>query len=196
MDYEAQWRDHPGTVYSASFRLDGPWVDTARNRSSFVVLDDQGQEVAAAGIDPPWVDDIPGTESQALLQAALRAEPGCMPKVDCRAAVAAVHNRMTWASSDRRVHARIHRLVIQALDGVPPDRVVRMPPLTSPEEVGVRTLSNGEPLTEVDRLGNTRADFLGKAAVLERSALRSVGPRSNSCTSPSSIWDDGLALRL
>jgi hypothetical protein len=155
-----------GTVYSDGSRLDGPTQLLARNGWAFVVVDPQGHIVASAsGATPDWVDDIPGAEAWALLQAASRAEPGCAYRVDCEPCVKAVHRGRKWATSDRRPHARVYGLLFAALDDTDNDAVVWMPAHTKSSDVGVLRLSNGESLTAVDRMGNAEADRLAKLAV-------------------------------
>jgi hypothetical protein len=59
-----------GTVYSDGSRLDGPTDLLARNGWAFVVVGNEGNIIAAAhGVTPPWIDDIPGAEAWAVLQA-------------------------------------------------------------------------------------------------------------------------------
>ena len=65
-----------GRVYSDGSRLDGPSALLARNGWAFVVVDEWDNVVALAnGLPPDWIDDIPGTEAWAMLQAAIFAEP-------------------------------------------------------------------------------------------------------------------------
>ena len=65
-----------GRVYSDGSRLDGPSALLARNGWAFVVVDDLNNIIAlASGLPTDWIDDIPGTEAWAMLQAAIFAEP-------------------------------------------------------------------------------------------------------------------------
>ena len=65
------------------------------------------------------------------------------------------------------MHARVHRLVIQALDDAPGDHIIWMPARTTAERVGVRKLGNGAPSPRCTITTNTRSDLLAIAAVLE-----------------------------
>ena len=102
------WRVFPaggsylGRIYSDGSRLDGPGPLLARNGWSFIVLDEDENLIAAAyGVPPDWVDDIPGTEAWALMQAALFAIPGCQYFVDCQPCVDAVHKGPVACRSDK-----------------------------------------------------------------------------------------------
>ena len=104
-----------GTIYTDGSRIDGLDPRTGRNGWAFVVVDEQGRTVARAyGVPPPWIDDIPGAEAWALVQAATVAEPGCRVVSDCQPCVDAVHRGRVWATSDKRKHARVHAMVFEA----------------------------------------------------------------------------------
>ena len=121
-----------GTVYSDGSRLDGPMPLLARNGWAFVVVDAVGTIIASAnGLTPDWVDDIPGAEAWALFQAASRAWLGCRYRVDCEPCVKAFHNGREAATADFRPLARVHALMLAALDDTPRDAVVWMPSHTS-----------------------------------------------------------------
>ena len=100
-------------------------------------------------------------------KAAVGALPGCSLRIDCEPCVKAFHYGLKWATADRRKHARVHRLMLEAWDDLDPEEVVWMPAHTTASSVGVATLSNGAQLTELDRRGNAQADMLAKKAVEE-----------------------------
>ena len=155
-----------GKVYSDGSRVDGPSKLLARNGWAFVALDVDGQVTAAAnGVTPNWVDDIPGAEAWAVLQAASRAEPGTQYRVDCKPCVDAFHKGLAWATKDSRPHARVHRLMIAALDDTEAEAMVWMPAHTKVTDVGRLYLGDGSTLTDLDRKGNGEADRLAKLAV-------------------------------
>ena len=65
-----------GRCYTDGSRLDGPVALVARNGWAFVVVGAEDQVIAVArGTPPDWIDDIPGTEAWALLQAVLTVFP-------------------------------------------------------------------------------------------------------------------------
>ena len=163
-------RPEYGTIcacfYTDGSRLDGPSALLARNGWAFVAIDEHGEIVASAhGVPPPWIDDIPGTEAWALLQAAQVAEPGSTYRIDCKPCVDAIKRGRVWATSAARPLARVFELVFAAVDDTPLDAFVWMPAHCSMDEVGVVRLGNGSLLTETDRRGNALADEYAKAAV-------------------------------
>jgi hypothetical protein len=133
------------------------------------VLDDDFEVVAAAhGVPPPWIDDIGGSEAWGLLQAASVAMPGaCRFKSDCLSAVQAVHNGAQKATAATNVYARVHNLLLAALDDTPSDRVIWVPAHKGEESVGALRCGNGERFTLSDLRGNEAADLYAKQAVLE-----------------------------
>lgn len=155
-----------GVVYTDGSRLDGPSPLLARNGWAFVVVDEAGLTIASAsGVPPDWVDDIPGAEAWALVQAASHAQTGCTYRVDCEPCVKAFHRGRDWATSDRRPHARVHGLMFAALGDTDRGSVVWMPAHTSEDDVGIARLGDGSLLTAIDRAANAEADLLAKAAV-------------------------------
>ena len=157
-----------GVIYTDGSRLDGPSRSLARNWWAFVVVDEQGRAVAAAhGAPPPWIDDIPGTESWAILQAAQHAEPGCLYRCDCAPCIDAIHRGRKWATQGCRPLARVHSMMFTAIDDTPASAFVWMPAHTREHEVGRVLLGNGQPLTAIDRNSNELADRYAKQAVLE-----------------------------
>jgi hypothetical protein len=155
-----------GKVYSDGSRLDGPSKLIARNGWAFVAVDSSGQITAAAhGVPPDWIDDIPGAEAWAVLQAASRAQPGTQYRVDCKPCVDAFHKGLAWATRDNRPLARVHRLMFMALDDTDAAAMVWMPAHTKETDVGQVSLGDGSLLTAVDRMANNEADMLAKTAV-------------------------------
>ena len=82
---------------------------------------------SASGVPPDWIEDIPATEAWALKEAASCALPGCEFFVDCDPCVKAFHQGRAISCSDNKPLARVHRLMHEALDGVPASPVVWMP---------------------------------------------------------------------
>ena len=83
-----------GRVYTDGSRLDGPTALLARNGWAFVAVNEADEIFAIAyGVPPDWIEDIPGTEAWALLQAASLALPGTTFMVDCQPCVDTVHKR-------------------------------------------------------------------------------------------------------
>ena len=121
----------------------------------------------ASGIPPDWVEDIPATEAWALMQAAMYAEPGSTFMVDCKPCVDAVHKGSKAARSEKNPHARIHTLLHQFLEEVPPASVVWMPSHCKKGQAGEITRGDGFLLTERDIELNDLADTYAKRAVDE-----------------------------
>ncbi len=81
-----------GIVYTDGSGVDPTTPAITRLGWSFVVADDERNTIATArGAVPEWIGDVPGAEGWALLQAIMKAEPGCIFKVDCKHVVDAVH---------------------------------------------------------------------------------------------------------
>ena len=115
---------YEGTIYTDGSRLDGDDPRTGRNGWSFVVKNDTGRTLAAAyGVPPDWVDDIPGSEAWAVKEAATGALPGCVLRVDCQPCVDAFKAGLEWATGDKRKHARVHKLMLQAWDDFDPEGI-------------------------------------------------------------------------
>ena len=154
-----------GRIYTDASRVDDDHPDTMRLGWAFVVLNDHNHVVAvASGVPPHYVDDIPGAEAWALLQAATVALPGSEFYSDCKVVVDAVHLGRELACGPNRPLTRILNLLFVQLDDVPSQSVVWMPAHTSEAKVGVAVLSNGAALTHPDRQSNQRADTEAKAA--------------------------------
>ena len=114
------------TIYTDGSRLDGLVALLAVNGWAFVAVDASGTVTAIArGVPPPWIDDIPGAEAWALLQAAQRRTPDVPIRVDCEPCVNAVHRGMKRATADSRKHARVNALLLTALDDTPAEMVAQ-----------------------------------------------------------------------
>ena len=101
-----------------------------------------------------------------MLQAALKAMPGaCSYKVVCEPCVKAVHIGVSAATAACKVNARVHALMLAALEDTPPEDVVWMPAHKGASQVGKLFCGNGVPLTALDLKGNALADKLAKRAV-------------------------------
>ena len=91
-----------GIIYSDGSARDDPIKELVRCGWAFVVVDEEGQVIAAAyGLPPPWIDDIGGAEIWGLRQAMLVTTP-CSPAwVDCLPVLTAVEKGMQVANDPR-----------------------------------------------------------------------------------------------
>ena len=154
-----------GRIYTDASRIDDDHPDALRLGWAFVVLDSLNHVTAVArGVPPHFVDDIPGAEAWALLQAATVALPGSTFYSDCKSCVDAVKAGRTAACGPHRPLARVYGMLFTQLDDVPVESVVWMPAHTAECKVGKTVLSNGALLTHPDRQANQRADTEAKAA--------------------------------
>ena len=129
-----------GTIYTDGSRLDGLIPLLAVNGWAFVAVSDDGTITAIArGIPPPWITDIPGTEAWAVLQAAHHRTPDVPLRIDCEPCVNAVRRGVKWATTGKRKHARVHALLLAALEDTPAELVVWMPAHTSEADVEVKS---------------------------------------------------------
>ena len=115
---------------------------------------------------PDWVEDIPGTEAWALLQAASLALPGTTFLVDCQPCVDAVHKGIAFARSDKNPLARVHTLLAEAMSDVPSEATIWIPSHMKAGTCGTVVRGDGFLMTEVDVEGNDVADKYAKRAVL------------------------------
>lgn len=154
-----------GNIYTDGSRIDGTDSRTGRNGWTFVVTDEIGRPIAkTCGVPPAWIDDILGTEAWALLQAGTGAEPGCTIYCDCHPCVAAVHAGPGWATSDKRKHARVRGMVMNAWDGLRNDQLIWILAHCSDDAAGTKHRGDGQPMTLRDIKGNREADRLAKLA--------------------------------
>ena len=108
------------------------------------MLDEDGIVIAAAsGLPPDWVEDIRGTETWALAQAARHAEPGCRYFVDCQPCVDAFHAGPEASCTEKKPLARVHAIMHVALDDTPHEDVVWMPSHLKPGTCGVAVRGDG-----------------------------------------------------
>jgi len=135
---------------------------------AFVCIDHTGRVIARAyGVPPPWIVDIPGAESWALLQALHCSEPGSEFRLDCKPVWEVTQRRAPWAVSPKRPHARVNALVLTAADDTPASAFDWMPAHTSAAMIGLAQLASGQRLTRLDRDGNNLADESAKAGAEE-----------------------------
>ena len=182
-----------GMVYSDGSRLDGPSALLARNGWAFVVVDEWGNVIALAnGLPPDWIDDIPGTEAWAMLQAACFAEPGkCQYFVDCEPCVNAVHRGPIDACKDNRPLARVHRMLHEALGPILAADVVWIPSHTGPGQCGTAIRGDGFLITEADVGHNDVADNYAKWAVEAHRVplrIRNIIAAHDQLTHDNAVW--------
>ena len=154
-----------GVIYTDGSRRFNHHPDTQRLGWSLVVLDKCNHVVAIArGATPDYVDDIPGAEAWAILQAAAIAAPGSVYRSDCKPCVDAIHAGRAWACAANRPLARIYKQLFHHIDDVPAASFVWMPSHTSAANVDRTRLSNGKFLSHTDRRANALADKHAKIA--------------------------------
>jgi len=160
--------DTAGTAYTDGSLIDGAPAHCglcARLGWAFVVVNAVGTVIAAAhGVPPPWVTTILGAELWALLMAAQQLGANMSYRTDCLAVLQAYCNGHKWATASSQLYARIWVAIFQAWDGAANVDLEWMPSHTSTHDIGELHLSNGQPLTAIDRHGNAEADRLAKAA--------------------------------
>jgi hypothetical protein len=177
----------PGKWYVDGSRLDAEWDLSgmcARYGWAIAAFDEAGALAAAANGRPPaWATGIFGAELWGLLMASVSAEPGAPFRVDCLAVQQGAGRGSTWATAPDRKLARAWGPLAAALDGEP-QRVVWMPAHCSHALVGIRTLSDGTPLSAIDVNANALVDRLAKAAARadrapasQLAAVRTLGCR-------------------
>ena len=129
---------------------------------------------------PAWVEDIPGTESWAVYQAAMRAEPGTVFMVDCEPCVLAAHRGRAWATSDKNPLARVHLLMVTALDDTPNECIIWMPSHCTDKDLGTAIRGDGFLLEAIDVEINGVADTYAKRALEAHRVPTVCGRRSKS----------------
>ena len=114
-----------GHVYPDGSYLDGLVPETGRCGWTFVVVGAEGQVVASAyGAPPPWIQDIGGAEAWALFQSLRVTSPSqCRYWPDCLPVHLAVQKGISIASDPKNVLARVHGMMLTALEDTSP-RVV------------------------------------------------------------------------
>ncbi len=140
-----------GVVYPDGSGIDPKEPVFTKLGWSFVVVGVDGAVIAAArGTVPCWITDVPGTEAWALMQALMRAEPGCTYKVDCFQVVDGIKRGKKWATAAQRPLARIFGIIFAHADDVDPEAFIWMPAHTRQVDVGRRHLSDSSTLTSLD----------------------------------------------
>ena len=124
---------------------------------------------AASGVPPHYILDIPEAEAWALLQASAYAAATSEFRSDCNPCVDAINVGRACACVTNRPLARVFTLLFDLMErqGHEARAFVWMPAHTKAREVGRRRLSNGQPLSATDRLGNALADRQAKAAAMQ-----------------------------
>jgi hypothetical protein len=156
-----------GSVYLDGSRLFADWKLAgfcARQGWAFAAFDADGNQTAAAhGRTPRWIRGINATELWALLMGVQTSDAFCTLYVDCQAVQKGSQNGSEWASSAARKFARAWAPIASNLEE-DIHRVVWMPAHCTASQDGLRTLSDGQPLTETRRKGNAAVDELAKSA--------------------------------
>ena len=164
-----------GAIYTDGSRRFDLHPDTMRLGWSLVVLNRHNHVVAIArGATPDFVDDIPGAEAWAILQAAAIAVPGSTFRSVCKPCIDSIHAGCSWACAANRPLARIYRQLFPHIDDVPVANFVWMPSHTSTVDVERLRLSNGQLLTHADRRANALADHHAKIAAATFAAPQAV----------------------
>ena len=118
-----------GDVYPDGSFLDFVAKETGRGGWAFAIYDDEGKLVAAAyGVPPPWIQGIEGAEAWATYQALLATVPGQSRYwPDCLPVRLAAQKGPAVARDRKNVLARIHWMMLTALEGVSPEVIGWMP---------------------------------------------------------------------
>ena len=159
--------DTPCTLYVDGSMLDANWILAgccARRGWAFAAVDQSGKVIASArGRPPGWMGGINGAELWGLLMAAHSAFPGSSFCVDCQAVQVGAQRGAVWATAPDRQLARAWGPLASALEGSS-DSVVWMPAHCTTSAVGVKTLSDGTRLSQIDLQSNELVDGLAKSA--------------------------------
>lgn len=186
-----------GKVYTDCSRLDGPTALLARNGWAFVAVDDDQIYAIAYGLPPDWIEDIPCNEAWALLQAAARAILGTFFFVDCQPCVDAVHKGAAFARSDKNPLARVHTMLAEAMNDVPPEFTVWIPSHMKPGSCRTVTRGDGFLMPELDVEMNDIADKYAKQAVSAHRApyrVRAEIKAHDDLTTANAMWVARAAL--
>ena len=158
-----------GDVYPDGSYLDGIVKETGRCGWAFVVIGVDGTVSAAAyGVPPPWIQDIGGAEAWAIFQAMLVTIPSlCRYWPDCLPVHLAVQKGAVAARDPRNVLARIHGMIMTAMEDSPREVVGWMPShLTEADlELQMAFKSDGSLVNRQDLGANGLADTLAKKGV-------------------------------
>ena len=158
-----------GNVYPDGSFLDGITVETGRGGWAFSVLNDEGVVVAAAyGVPPPWVQGIEGAEAWALFQSLLVTLPSLSKYwPDCLPVYLAVRKGPEVALDPKNVLARVHGMILTALEDAPANLVGWMPSHLAIKDLDLRMAMKCDwtLVGRVDLEGNKLADELAKRGV-------------------------------
>ena len=167
-----------GAVYTDGSARDGPTVELVRCGWAFTIIDGEGEVLAAAyGVTPPWITDIGGAEAWALFQSLLVTTPGqCKYWVDCLPVYGAIQKGSDVALDPRNALARVHRMLLAALQGDGAHAVGWMPlHLTKTNLLhGMANKSDGSRVAPHDVAMNEWADTLAKKGVERHRVTPSV----------------------
>ena len=158
-----------GTCYNDGSCREGTIQELARCGWAFTFVDSNGEIVGSAyGVPPPWITDIGGAESWALLQALLVSIPALSRYwTDCLPLYEAVGKGPSVANSSKNMLARVHNLILAALDDCDPKVVGWMPShlvvADLAEEEAIK--SDGTRISELDLRMNDDADTNAKQGV-------------------------------
>ena len=127
-----------GTFYMDGSCYESNISELARCGWGFVCIDEGGEIVGSAyGTCPPWVDDIGGAEAWAMLQVSLCSMPGRDPYwSDCLPLVQAVHKGSQVGTDPTHPRARVHSLLMAALEDTDPGCIGWMPSHLEKDDVG------------------------------------------------------------
>ena len=166
------WRRFPehgvveGTVYMDGSQFDGkPFCNGLCTRCgwAFVAVDSRGLVTAIAyGLTPPWIEDIHGAETWAFQMATTYAMPGTRFRTDCESVWRIYKRGKKFATGSKMLYARSWAHTFANLDDDEDVDFSWMPAHTSQRDIGVKLLSSGHCLTEVDRRANALADHWAK----------------------------------
>ena len=158
-----------GNVYPDGSFLDGITVEIGRGGWAFAVMDEDGMVIAAAyGVPPPWIQGIEGAEAWALFQALLVTLPSLSRYwPDCLPVYLATKKGPEVALDPRNVLARIHGMLLTALEDAPPDVVGWMLSHLTIKDLNLQmaTKSDESLVGRLDLEGNKLADELAKRGV-------------------------------
>ena len=158
-----------GAVYSDGSARDGPTPELLRCGWAFVIMDSNGEVVAAAnGVTPPWIVDIGGAEVWALYQAILVTIPGqCKYWVDCLPVFDAIRKGEAVSRDPRNALARVHGMLFASLEEGDVEAFGWMPSHCKEGDLQheLAKKSDGSALASKDVEMNDLADYLAKEGV-------------------------------
>ena len=161
-------------MYSDGSYRDAKFHELARGGWAFVIIDANGNTVAAAyGVPPPSIEGIEGAEAWGLYQSLLYTIPDTgMYWPDCLPLITMMQKSGEAAKDPKNRLARIHGMFHTALIDAPKGAVGWMPAHVSDRELRHAMKSDGTPVLKKELEANKLADELAKRAV----ALHRVMP--------------------